>query len=463
MENINFVAFDFETADKDMPCQLGITKVRRGEIIESKSWLIKPPHNQYNFFTIAVHGITPDKTENAPLFPEIWHEIKEYLENNIVVAHNASFDLRVLRKAAEYYNMDISLPRHVICTCSLHGRQNLADCCARYGIEMIKHHDANSDSDACANILLNYVDQNDDQQITGLFKKWTSQNLGKIESEDDNKSRVCIIGKPENQKIFAAFFNEDEFKKQVQPSKNTELVIVCNTEINKNVSNKISTLKRNGYSLNIMSETDAVKHIKENTLLSFMKKPEKKLDITYTDLFDESNVQSYINLLQTDIYLHNLGNKEIYIHADIKNKDLLSQCLGNLGAFPTYSLDESTNYIWLDEVTIDKLRNGEKTNLITTIENFYNQSKSISFIYEFIVENNIYDFIENRFADGRDEILMDLFEKYKEAEYARMDEQYSNMHEQYKFGNKHFVKHKGVYYFKLEDGRVWAPSRQAEP
>lgn len=44
-----------------------------------------------------------------------------------------------------------------------------------------------------------------------------------------------------------------------------------------------------------------------------------------------------------------------------------------------------------------------------------------------------------------------------------MDEQYSNIHEQYKFGNKHFVKHKGVYYFKLEDGRVWAPSRQAEP
>lgn len=466
MENVNFVAFDFETADKDMPCQLGITKVRKGEIIESKSWLIKPPNNQYNLFTIAVHGITPDKTKNSPIFPEIWQEVQCYLENNIVVAHNASYDLRVLRKVADHYKMDIAIPDDVICTCSLHGRQNLASCCSMYGIDMIKHHDANSDSDACANILLNYMDQNNDPYLKDLFHSWTSRNFSEEENEEEDlKRKICLIGKPSNKGIISALFNKTEFIKQTLPSKNTELVIFCNTE-DRNIdliSDKLIALKHNGYTLNVLSEADVLKRIADNTIQSLIIKPEKKLNITYDSILSQKYFETHVYTLQTDTYLHELGNKEIYIHDDIKNRDLLSQCLGNLGAFPTYSLEESTNLIWLDQTTVEKLKNGEKTNLINDIESFYDKSDSITFSYKFVLDSNIYAFIENWIADGQDEIMIELFERYKESEYVRMDQEYSDMHKQYKFGKSHYVKQNNIYYFRLKDGRVWVPSRQAEP
>lgn len=46
----------------------------------------------------AVHGITDEAVKEFPLFKdrEEYTHIKELLENNIVVAHNAKFDIRVM-------------------------------------------------------------------------------------------------------------------------------------------------------------------------------------------------------------------------------------------------------------------------------------------------------------------------------------------------------------------------------
>jgi DNA polymerase-3 subunit epsilon len=43
---------------------------------------------------------------NAPEFPELWEEIRPLLENQFVIAHNASFDFSVLRKTLELYDLD---------------------------------------------------------------------------------------------------------------------------------------------------------------------------------------------------------------------------------------------------------------------------------------------------------------------------------------------------------------------
>ena len=68
--------------------------------------LIKPPNNEYNPFTIQVHGIYPRDTVNAKTFTQVFPEIQKRLQNRIVVAHNESFDRNVLAKSMALYGLN---------------------------------------------------------------------------------------------------------------------------------------------------------------------------------------------------------------------------------------------------------------------------------------------------------------------------------------------------------------------
>ena len=83
----DFIAIDFETATNFNPCQIGMAIVKNGIIVQTINRLIRPPHNLYNPQTIHIHHITPDLTENAPEFPEVWNDIKHYFDDAILVAH----------------------------------------------------------------------------------------------------------------------------------------------------------------------------------------------------------------------------------------------------------------------------------------------------------------------------------------------------------------------------------------
>ena len=107
MEALNFVAIDFETATEDRSsiCEIGITVVRDSQIVETKSWLVRPEGNRYCAMNVAIHHITPDMTENRPSFPEVWKEVEPYLSGQIVVAHNTAFDMYALRDALDKYRL----------------------------------------------------------------------------------------------------------------------------------------------------------------------------------------------------------------------------------------------------------------------------------------------------------------------------------------------------------------------
>lgn len=106
MKNVNFIAIDFETATTQRTaCQVGITVVKEGEIVKKISRFIQPPANQYSKQCIKVHGITPDITADSPTFDIIWNDIKEYFEGNFIVAHNLPFDIDVLYKELDRYNI----------------------------------------------------------------------------------------------------------------------------------------------------------------------------------------------------------------------------------------------------------------------------------------------------------------------------------------------------------------------
>jgi len=105
---MNFIAIDFETAHADFPCEIGLTRVTDGVIGESKSWLIKPACFPYmNPWNERVHGISSADLADAQSFDEIWPELKLWIDDSYMVAHNAAFDMKVLRSALNYYDLAV--------------------------------------------------------------------------------------------------------------------------------------------------------------------------------------------------------------------------------------------------------------------------------------------------------------------------------------------------------------------
>lgn len=160
---MNFVAIDFETATnyRNSACAVGIVTVEEGRVTEKFYSLIEPPENIYYQRNIDVHGITPEMTENAPSFPEVYPEIRKRLKNKTIVAHNESFDRSVLKKTMEYFALDyleLNLAEKWECTLRICRKEkiqpaNLQACANKFNIQL-NHHEALSDALACAKLFI---------------------------------------------------------------------------------------------------------------------------------------------------------------------------------------------------------------------------------------------------------------------------------------------------------------------
>lgn len=158
---MNFTAIDFETANEqhNSVCSVGIAVVRNGVITEQKEFLVKPQELRFNPINISIHGITVETVKNAPTFPEVWKELKQYIENQVLLAHNTNFDIPVLEAMLMTYNIEVPNFRH-LCTLELSrqyfpnlGRYKLSDVAQLLGIQL-RHHNALSDAYAAAQIGL---------------------------------------------------------------------------------------------------------------------------------------------------------------------------------------------------------------------------------------------------------------------------------------------------------------------
>ncbi len=137
--------------------------VRGGKIIETRSWLVRPQENRYDYWNIKIHGIRRQDTANAPEFPEIWTEISKYIkEIPVLVAHNASFDISCIRQSLELYGME---KPEITCYCSLRAARKLYDfkynnldyLCDRFEIPYGRHHRAGDDAEMCARLFLREI------------------------------------------------------------------------------------------------------------------------------------------------------------------------------------------------------------------------------------------------------------------------------------------------------------------
>lgn len=158
---MDFIAIDFETATSspNSICSMGLCVVRSNVVVETKEILVKPEPFVFQEYNIRIHGITPDFVYDMPTFDQYWPEIKPYLENQLVIAHNASFDVGALRATLDQFGISYPTFRY-LCTVKLsqkaypdlpsHKLNRLADALSI----SFSHHHAADDAYACAKVLI---------------------------------------------------------------------------------------------------------------------------------------------------------------------------------------------------------------------------------------------------------------------------------------------------------------------
>lgn len=175
---LDFTAIDFETANgfRGSPCSVGLTKVRGGVVVEEASWLMRPPenHDHFDFHNTRIHGIRAEDVAGAPRFGEIFPEIAGFIGGDILAAHNAAFDLGVIRSGLEVSGL--SGPAYdYVCTVMLSRRcyslvsNSLPYAAEEAGVPLVNHHDAAEDARACAGILVDIARRNQANSIAELY------------------------------------------------------------------------------------------------------------------------------------------------------------------------------------------------------------------------------------------------------------------------------------------------------
>ena len=163
-----FVAFDVETPNRhsNRMSAIGITVVEDGSITDEFYSLVNP-ETHFDYFNTRLTGISEETVIDAPTFPELWLQIQSYMESGLLVAHNAIFDMNVLKRCLTEYEIDCKPYARYICTVQMGRRllpgmsHKLNVLCDYYGIAL-DHHQAASDSHACAEILLRYLENGAD-------------------------------------------------------------------------------------------------------------------------------------------------------------------------------------------------------------------------------------------------------------------------------------------------------------
>lgn len=162
---MTIVCLDFETANHSpvSACAVGLAVFVDGQLTESPYWLVKPPKG-HGFFipewTADCHGLSWFDVRDQPEFHAIAPQLLAHLAKaDFVVAHNAAFDLRVLRALLEHSQIPCPEFRS-LCTLQL-ARQvwphlpnhQLSTLCVHISHDF-HHHHAQSDAEAAGRVLL---------------------------------------------------------------------------------------------------------------------------------------------------------------------------------------------------------------------------------------------------------------------------------------------------------------------
>lgn len=156
---MEFAVLDLETTglfpNIDRVTEVGVVRISEtGTVIDEFDTLINP---ERDIGPTSIHGITAGEARQAPTFAEIADDLLIFLNGAVIVAHNASFDKRML--TAEFHRLGVDVAFEPLCTLQLASSVHptspraLGDCCNALGVQRRAGHQALDDAYMSAGVL----------------------------------------------------------------------------------------------------------------------------------------------------------------------------------------------------------------------------------------------------------------------------------------------------------------------
>ena len=294
---VNFCVLDLETTGLDSQAdeiiEIGILKVRDGEIVDTYQSLVKPESTyadddrEYYIddFIANLTGITNEMLEEAPYFRDIYEDVQNFIGDDPIVGQNVNFDINFLYDFVDenykkefknnYWDL-MKLSRRILKDLEHHRLKDLAS----YFNYDYKHHRSIEDCKATLEIMKLLKKYADDNNIDYLTLKDHSLNLKDIKCTTDEidvnnyfyGKNICFTGTLER------FARKDAAQICVNlgaicqngVNKKTDILVLGNFDYNATVKDKSSKLKKaeklilEGQDLIIMNESLFLDTISEN-------------------------------------------------------------------------------------------------------------------------------------------------------------------------------------------------------
>ncbi len=180
--------------------EIAIYKFDGHQIVDQFISLVNP-QKEIQEFVVKLTGINNNMLHNAPKFHEVAKRIIEITTDCIVVAHNASFDYRILR--TEYDRLGYDYIRNSLCTVTLSKKlildqpsYSLGKLCRNLGIAVADRHRANGDALATVKLFKLLLEKDIDKNIVQQTIKYSDNRNHKL------KLRSILDSLPEKEGVY---------------------------------------------------------------------------------------------------------------------------------------------------------------------------------------------------------------------------------------------------------------------
>jgi len=168
LEQLDYVVVDVEATGAKMPpnriIELGAYRIHNGEICDEFVTLVNP-ELPIPRFVMALTGITNEMVRSAPGFAAVARRWLEFVNDAVLVAHNAPFDTNFLNheisrvypghRMVNPHLCTVTLTRHVVPGLSNYRLDTIAQ---HFSIQIPNRHRAGSDARATAQIFVHLLE-----------------------------------------------------------------------------------------------------------------------------------------------------------------------------------------------------------------------------------------------------------------------------------------------------------------
>lgn len=200
LKSLSFCVLDLETTGGNLKydkiIEIGMVKIKNLEIGEEKEFLINP-EIEIPKFVQKLTSISQSKVESAPKIEDVIDEVIEFLGDDILVAHNTSFDIPFLNSILRRLKKK-KLENKVICTNVMTKylvpemmSSSLTHLCDVFKIDHRNAHRALADAMSTAKILIMYLNIFSERKISKVNQLYYPRNKFELDKLHLNDKKVA--------------------------------------------------------------------------------------------------------------------------------------------------------------------------------------------------------------------------------------------------------------------------------